>query len=225
MTGVLVLLRHGESTANQAGIFSGLLDVPLTRHGTQQARAAGILLGEHGIFPDIAFTSTLQRAVRTAELVKSAVGKDYPTEPIWQLNERNYGALTGVTKTRARAELGEAEFSRLRRSLHGRPPAMSLRSWIALRRSPALRRLPAEAFQTCITSPPYFQHRDYGVEGQIGQGETPDDYLARLGDAFAEVRRTLRNDGTLWVTIGDSYVSNPSTSTPNPSARVVSTSK
>ena len=145
MTGVLVLLRHGESTANQAGIFSGLLDVPLTRHGTQQARAAGILLGEHGIFPDIAFTSTLQRAVRTAELVKSAVGKDYPTEPIWQLNERNYGALTGVTKTRARAELGEAEFSHFRRSLHGRPPAMSLRSWIALRRSPALRRLPAEA--------------------------------------------------------------------------------
>lgn len=145
MTGVLVLLRHGESTANQAGTFSGLLDVPLTRHGVQQARAAGILLGEHGIFPHIAFTSTLQRAVRTAELVKSAVGRDYPTEPIWQLNERNYGALTGVTKTHARAELGEAEFSHLRRSLHGCPPAMSLRSWIALRRSPALRRLPAEA--------------------------------------------------------------------------------
>ncbi len=90
MTGVLVLLRHGESTANQAGTFSGLLDVPLTRHGVQQARAAGILLREHGIFPQIAFTSTLQRAVRTAELVKSVVGRDYPTEPIWQLNERNY---------------------------------------------------------------------------------------------------------------------------------------
>jgi site-specific DNA-methyltransferase (adenine-specific)/site-specific DNA-methyltransferase (cytosine-N4-specific) len=76
-----------------------------------------------------------------------------------------------------------------------------------------LRGLPAEAFQTCITSPPYFQHRKYNVEGQIGQEETPDDYLARLGDAFAEVRRTLRNDGTLWVVVGDSYVSNPSTST------------
>jgi hypothetical protein len=76
-----------------------------------------------------------------------------------------------------------------------------------------LRDLPAEAFQTCVTSTPYFQHRDYMAAGQIGQEETPGDYLARFGDAFAEVHRTLRRDGTLWVIIGDSYVSNPSTST------------
>jgi DNA modification methylase len=76
-----------------------------------------------------------------------------------------------------------------------------------------LRMLPAKTFQTCITSPPYFQHRNYNAEGQIGQEETPAEYIARLGDAFAEVFRTLRDDGTLWVVVGDTYVSNPSTST------------
>lgn len=145
MTGVLVLLRHGESTANRANRFTGLLDVPLTGRGEHQARAAAALLQVHGIVPDIAFTSTLQRAVRTSELVRATLGSDYPAEQVWQLNERNYGALTGQTKTQARAELGDVEFGRLRRSLRGRPPAMSLRLWVALRCSPALRGLPAVA--------------------------------------------------------------------------------
>jgi DNA modification methylase len=75
-----------------------------------------------------------------------------------------------------------------------------------------LRDLPGGTFQTCVTSPPYFQHRDYGVNGQIGQEATPDEYVSRLVAVFDEVRRTLRDDGTLWLNLGDSYVSNPSTS-------------
>lgn len=58
---------------------------------------------------------------------------------------------------------------------------------------------------TCITSPPYFGLRDYGVDGQIGLEETPDAYVARLVDVFREVRRVLRDDGTLWLNLGDSY--------------------
>ncbi len=68
-----------------------------------------------------------------------------------------------------------------------------------------LRRLPAGRAQTCITSPPYFGLRDYGVDGQIGLEPTPDQYVARLVAVFAEVHRVLRDDGTLWLNLGDSY--------------------
>ena len=68
-----------------------------------------------------------------------------------------------------------------------------------------LRTLPASSVQTCVTSPPYFNHRDYGHPDQIGLEPTPESYIARLVEVFAEVRRVLRDDGTLWVVIGDSY--------------------
>lgn len=57
----------------------------------------------------------------------------------------------------------------------------------------------------CVTSPPYFGLRDYGVDGQIGKEQTPDDYVAKLVEVFREVRRVLCDDGTLWLNIGDSY--------------------
>ncbi|WP_226426580.1 site-specific DNA-methyltransferase [Xanthomonas sp. MWU16-30325] len=59
--------------------------------------------------------------------------------------------------------------------------------------------------QTCVTSPPYYGLRDYGVAGQIGLEETPAAYIARLVAVFAEVHRVLRDDGTLWLNLGDSY--------------------
>ena len=57
----------------------------------------------------------------------------------------------------------------------------------------------------CVTSPPYFGLRDYGMAGQIGLEDTPDAFVARLVDVFREVRRVLRDDGTLWLNLGDSY--------------------
>ena len=69
----------------------------------------------------------------------------------------------------------------------------------------SLRAMPAESVQTCVTSPPYFGLRDYGVDGQIGLEATPDAFVARLVDVFREVRRVLRDDGTLWLNLGDSY--------------------
>jgi DNA modification methylase len=62
-----------------------------------------------------------------------------------------------------------------------------------------------ESVQTCVTSPPYFGLRDYGNEGQIGLEQTPDEYVERLVGVFREVRRVLRDDGTLWLNLGDSY--------------------
>ncbi|MFA0969608.1 DNA-methyltransferase [Pseudomonas amygdali] len=70
-----------------------------------------------------------------------------------------------------------------------------------------MRTLPDESVHTCVTSPPYYGLRDYGVEGQIGLEETPAEFIARLVNVFREVRRVLRADGTIWVNMGDTYAS------------------
>lgn len=68
-----------------------------------------------------------------------------------------------------------------------------------------LRTLPPESVHTCVTSPPYYNLRDYGVEGQIGNEASVEEYLQALVTVFREVRRVLRPDGTLWVNVGDSH--------------------
>ncbi len=70
-----------------------------------------------------------------------------------------------------------------------------------------LRRLPDKCVQMCVTSPPYWGLRDYGVDGQIGLESSPDAYVARIVEVFREVRRALKDDGTLWLNLGDSYAS------------------
>lgn len=73
-----------------------------------------------------------------------------------------------------------------------------------------LAQLPDACVQTCVTSPPYWGLRDYGHAGQIGLEASPDAYVAELVEVFRGVRRVLRDDGTLWVNLGDSYASGPS---------------
>ena len=68
-----------------------------------------------------------------------------------------------------------------------------------------LRTLPPESVHTCVTSPPYYNLRDYGVEGQIGNEGSVEEYLQALVAVFREVRRVLHPNGTLWVNVGDSY--------------------
>jgi DNA modification methylase len=68
-----------------------------------------------------------------------------------------------------------------------------------------MRRMEAGSVHTCVTSPPYFGLRDYGHDGQIGLEDTPDAYVAELVAVFREVHRVLRDDGTLWLNLGDSY--------------------
>jgi site-specific DNA-methyltransferase (adenine-specific) len=65
--------------------------------------------------------------------------------------------------------------------------------------------MPERSVDCCVTSPPYFGLRDYGVDGQIGLEPTPDEFVAKLVAVFREVRRVLRDDGTLWLNLGDSY--------------------
>jgi DNA modification methylase len=70
-----------------------------------------------------------------------------------------------------------------------------------------LRTLPAGSVSCCVTSPPYWGLRDYGVDGQLGLEETPEAFVAQMVAVFAEVRRVLADDGTLWLNLGDSYAS------------------
>lgn len=71
----------------------------------------------------------------------------------------------------------------------------------------SMRTLKDQSVNTCVTSPPYYGLRDYGMDGQIGLEETPAEFVGRLVEVFREVRRVLRNDGTLWVNMGDTYAS------------------
>lgn len=73
-----------------------------------------------------------------------------------------------------------------------------------------LRELPDQSVQTCVTSPPYFGLRDYGDPEQIGLEPTPDLFVAKMVEVFREVKRVLRDDGTLWLNLGDSYASSSS---------------
>jgi DNA modification methylase len=86
-----------------------------------------------------------------------------------------------------------------------------------------MRKLPAESVDCCITSPPYFGLRDYGVPGQIGLEASPEAYVARLVEVFREVRRVLKDEGTLWLNLGDSYAGSWGNYHPNspPGARWV----
>jgi DNA modification methylase len=81
-----------------------------------------------------------------------------------------------------------------------------------------LRTMPDKSVHCCVTSPPYFGLRDYGHAGQIGLEATPDAFVAEMVAVFRDVRRVLRDDGTLWLNLGDSYVSDPAGKCDNPHA-------
>ena len=69
----------------------------------------------------------------------------------------------------------------------------------------ALRELPDESVNCCVTSPPYYALRDYGLDAQIGREDTPEEYIERLVAVFHELKRVLRSDGTFWLNIADTY--------------------
>ena len=69
----------------------------------------------------------------------------------------------------------------------------------------ALRELPEESVHCCVTSPPYYALRDYGLDMQIGREDTPEQYIDRLVEVFRELRRVLKDDGTFWLNIADTY--------------------
>ena len=95
----LVLLRHGQSESNAAGIFTGWENAHLTARGEAEAGRAGSMLAEHGMLPAFAHTSLQRRTIRTADLALAAADRDWiPVRRSWRLNGRHYGALQGQGK-------------------------------------------------------------------------------------------------------------------------------
>jgi len=127
--GVLVLLRHGQSTWNARNLFTGWHDVPLSERGVAEAVRAGETMRAAGVRVDLAVTSLLARAIETNRLALEALGQ--PVVPIvrdWRLNERHYGALQGLDKRETVARHGAEQTERWRRSYDVPPPPVDASS-------------------------------------------------------------------------------------------------
>ena len=126
--GKLIAIRHGQSTWNAENRFTGWVDVDLSEKGLQEAEKSGKLLQELNINFDICFTSYLKRAINTLEIVLEVIGKDNKYTKAWELNERHYGALTGLNKAETKKKLGEEQFNKYRRSWDIPPPSLDKNS-------------------------------------------------------------------------------------------------
>ena len=119
----LVLLRHGESEWNALNLFTGWVDVDLTDKGRAEAIRGGELIAEHGLLPDVLYTSLLRRAITTANLALDKADRHWiPVHRDWRLNERHYGALQGLDKAETKAKYGDEQFMAWRRSYDTPPP-------------------------------------------------------------------------------------------------------
>lgn len=141
----LVVVRHGESTNNASGHFTGWRDIDLTELGREQARAAGRLLAAHGIAFSVVYTSMLRRAIATADLLLAALGQaGLPRHERWQLNERHCGAMQGLTKDETYARFGVEQGREYRRSWDVPPPPAGAGSADDPRTDPRYRAFAAE---------------------------------------------------------------------------------
>ena len=122
----LVLLRHGESEWNKQNRFTGWTDIDLSARGVIEAEEAGKILKDNNYTFDIAYTSLLKRGIRTLWIVLDKMDLMWvPVFRSWRLNERHYGALQGLYKSKLAAELGEDQVLIWRRSYDTPPPALN----------------------------------------------------------------------------------------------------
>lgn len=122
----LVLIRHGQSQWNLENRFTGWWDVDLSEQGIAEARAAGALLRDRGFAFDLCATSLLTRAIRTLHLLLHELGSLWlPVDKDWRLNERHYGALTGLNKQEMIDEVGAEQVKLWRRSFDLPPPPLA----------------------------------------------------------------------------------------------------
>ena len=122
----IVFIRHGQTEYNKLGIFTGWDDAPLAEDGRKQAHEAGKLLRLHGIQFDIVYTSWLSRAIETAWAVVDELDLLWlPVIKSWRLNERMYGALTGMSKKGIAEKFGDAQLKSWRRGYAVQPPPVN----------------------------------------------------------------------------------------------------
>jgi 2,3-bisphosphoglycerate-dependent phosphoglycerate mutase len=131
----LTLLRHGQSQWNLENRFTGWVDVDLSPTGEAEAKRGGELIGAAGLQFDRAYASVLTRAIRTGNIALQAAGQLWiPMDKDWRLNERHYGALTGLNKAETAAKHGDEQVKIWRRSYDVPPPALAADSPYDFRR-------------------------------------------------------------------------------------------
>ena len=123
---LMIIIRHGKTEHNKLGLFTGWDDAPLASEGRAEALSAGRILRQHNVGLDVIYTSWLSRAIETAWLVMNELDSLWlPIVKTWRLNERMYGALTGLSKKMIRQRHGEKQFLSWRRGFDTPPPPVS----------------------------------------------------------------------------------------------------
>ncbi|WNO09184.1 2,3-bisphosphoglycerate-dependent phosphoglycerate mutase [Teredinibacter sp. KSP-S5-2] len=121
----IIMIRHAQSTWNAQSKFTGWADPPLTTLGESEAERAAATLGRAGYVFDVVYTSVLQRAQKTADIILDELQlNDIPVHSDWRLNERHYGGLQGLDKVAMAKDVGEKQVLRWRRGFLDMPPAL-----------------------------------------------------------------------------------------------------
>lgn len=124
---MLILTRHGESEWNRDNRFAGWADIDLTPRGIRQMWDVGVQLERSQLVPDVAFISKLRRSHASHDVLLKAMRREsIPVRSDWRLNERHYGALTGLSKAIAVDMYGASAVFRWRRSFDAVPPALEV---------------------------------------------------------------------------------------------------
>ena len=124
----LILVRHGQSVWNLEKKFTGWVDVELTKEGESEAKKAGLLIKERNIKIDFYYSSLQLRANHTLKIIQNVLNDKKNFERAWQLNERHYGALTGLNKIEMIKKIGEDKVHEFRRSWDVKPEALNKES-------------------------------------------------------------------------------------------------
>ncbi|WP_440693257.1 2,3-bisphosphoglycerate-dependent phosphoglycerate mutase [Candidatus Pelagibacter sp. HIMB1695] len=117
----LVLVRHGQSVWNLEKKFTGWVDIDLTENGKSEAKKAGELININNLTIDLYFSSVQLRAKNTLKIIQGELKDNKVPREAWELNERHYGALTGLNKDEMKVKLGEDKVHQFRRSWDLRP--------------------------------------------------------------------------------------------------------
>ena len=120
----LILTRHGQSIWNAENRFTGWVDVDLSKKGISEAKKSGQLIKDLNININVSYTSFLKRAIKTLTTILQENNLDLKFNTSWEINERHYGALTGLNKEETKKKIGIDQFNKYRRSWDIAPPPM-----------------------------------------------------------------------------------------------------
>ena len=124
----VLLIRHGESIWNQESKFTGWTNIPLTDNGRKEAMNVASVLIQHNLYPNIVFSSVLDRSIETSNIIRNNLiknqGEDIPIHTSWRLNEKHYGTLEGIPREYIRNMYGDKFTQLMRKSFNMKPPIL-----------------------------------------------------------------------------------------------------